>query len=417
MAVLSAYMSKRGCMRCLRRLAPLVPVLMLLMLAVPHALAPGASLDSEDLDSGDSDAQVMLLLLWWAPFGNKPALPDCAMSYGVRGCTLTQDRAEYSRANAVIMHHRELVQEPEELPQLPRPEGQKWIWMNFESPSHSPWLDGLDRLFNLTMSYRFGSDIFLPYGYLQRRRYESVDNPPMNHHGNNVGLPMGRRGSDSQADQHGNNHNAQLTDHHGNNSNHTVVHHGNNSHVRWHHDQSGLRHPALVAWVISNWNEEQERVQFYWRLRRYIRVDIYGRRALRLVNESVLQTISNYKFYLAFENSLHTDYITEKLWHNALQAGAVPVVLGPPRENYERFLPPDAFIHVHDFKSPRALAAYLMYLDRNPTEYGRYLAWRRDYSVHVASFWAEHYCAACQAVQASRKQKKTVKHLEIWFNS
>uniref|UniRef100_A0A3B4CPM8 Fucosyltransferase n=1 Tax=Pygocentrus nattereri TaxID=42514 RepID=A0A3B4CPM8_PYGNA len=365
MAVLSAYMSKRGCMRCLRRLAPLVPVLMLLMLAVPHALAPGASLDSEDLDSGDSDAQVMLLLLWWAPFGNKPALPDCAMSYGVRGCTLTQDRAEYSRANAVIMHHRELVQEPEELPQLPRPEGQKWIWMNFESPSHSPWLDGLDRLFNLTMSYRFGSDIFF------------VDNPPMNHHGNNVGLPMGRRGSDSQADQH----------------------------------------PALVAWVISNWNEEQERVQFYWRLRRYIRVDIYGRRALRLVNESVLQTISNYKFYLAFENSLHTDYITEKLWHNALQAGAVPVVLGPPRENYERFLPPDAFIHVHDFKSPRALAAYLMYLDRNPTEYGRYLAWRRDYSVHVASFWAEHYCAACQAVQASRKQKKTVKHLEIWFNS
>ncbi|XP_036412133.1 3-galactosyl-N-acetylglucosaminide 4-alpha-L-fucosyltransferase FUT3-like [Colossoma macropomum] len=417
MAIFSLYPSKRVRGKRLRRFAPLMPALVLLVLAVPRALAPGARLDFEDSNSEDSHAHVTLLLLWWAPFGSAHSPPNCATSYGVRGCVLTQDRDKYTRADAVIMHHRELVQEPEALPQLPRPKGQKWIWMNFESPSHSPWLDGLDRLFNLTMSYRFGSDIFLPYGYLQRRRYDSVDDPPIIHGGNNINPQMSHHSSDPRADRHGNDHNGHLTDHHGNRSNHAAGHHSDNSPVWQHRGQSGPRHRALVAWVISNWSEKQERVQFYWRLRRYIRVDIYGRRALRLVNNSVLQTISSYKFYLAFENSLHTDYITEKLWRNALQTGAVPVVLGPSRENYERFLPPDAFIHVHDFKSPRALAAYLMYLDQNPAQYRRYLAWRQDYSVHVTSFWAEHYCAACQAVQASRKQQKTVKHLEIWFNS
>uniref|UniRef100_A0A3B1KA91 Fucosyltransferase n=1 Tax=Astyanax mexicanus TaxID=7994 RepID=A0A3B1KA91_ASTMX len=289
-------------------------------------------------------------------------LPGSCTSYGVRGCVLTLDREEYGHADAVIMHHRDLVNEPDALPKPPRPEGQKWIWMNFESPSHSPWLEGLDGVFNLTMSYRLGSDIFLPYVHSSVAR--------------NNGYP-----------------------------------------VPWRNIRSVRRRRTLVAWVISNWSEEQERVQFYWRLRRYIRVDIYGRRALSLINDSVFQTISGYKFYLAFENSIHTDYITEKLWRNALESGAVPVVLGPPRENYERFLPPDAFIHVHDFKSPRALAAYLLYLDRNPAQYRRYLAWRHDYTVHVTSFWAEHYCAACRAVQASRKQRKTIKHLGFWFQS
>lgn len=372
-------------------LAPLVPALVLLALAVPRAHAPVTRPDPVVwVDSEDSDARVTLLLVWWAPFGSAHGLPDCEAHYGVRGCALTLDRREYARADALIIHHRELVNEPGALPQASRPEGQKWIWMNFESPSHSPWLDGLEGIFNLTMSYHFGSDIFLPYGFLQRRSHANTD-AQMNHHANGQRMDNGKNNGLLSVERHGN----------------------TGRRLR----QPGRRRPALVAWVISNWSEKQDRVQYYWRLSRYIRVDIYGREALRLVNDSVLQTISGYKFYLAFENSLHTDYITEKLWRNALLSNTVPVVLGPPRENYEQYLPPDAFIHVHDFKSPRALAAYLMYLDQNPAQYHRYLAWRRDYTVHVTSFWAEHYCKACQGVQASRKQQKTVRNLEFWFQS
>ncbi|XP_007253052.3 alpha-(1,3)-fucosyltransferase 4 [Astyanax mexicanus] len=442
MAIFSICVSNRVRLKRLRILALIVPAFLLLVLAVPHALAPATWLNSDIDSESDLDTHVTLLLLWWAPFGSTQKLPGSCTSYGVRGCVLTLDREEYGHADAVIMHHRDLVNEPDALPKPPRPEGQKWIWMNFESPSHSPWLEGLDGVFNLTMSYRLGSDIFLPYGYLQRRRHSNSVNPLNRQHGNGKhhqhaidnhllvnrngnGNGDARNGVHSSVARHGNDFKS-LVDHHSININYPVdeenVNDGNLSSnngypVPWRNIRSVRRRRTLVAWVISNWSEEQERVQFYWRLRRYIRVDIYGRRALSLINDSVFQTISGYKFYLAFENSIHTDYITEKLWRNALESGAVPVVLGPPRENYERFLPPDAFIHVHDFKSPRALAAYLLYLDRNPAQYRRYLAWRHDYTVHVTSFWAEHYCAACRAVQASRKQRKTIKHLGFWFQS
>ena len=42
--------------------------------------------------------------------------------------------------------------------------------------------------------------------------------------------------------------------------------------------------------------------------------------------------ISHHKFYLAFENAIHcNDYISEKMWRNALRIGAVPIVFGPHR--------------------------------------------------------------------------------------
>ncbi|KAL4647106.1 alpha-(1,3)-fucosyltransferase 4-like [Arapaima gigas] len=306
----------------------------------------------------DPVERTVTLLLWWQPFGGGHApMPDCAALYGIPGCNVTIDRRAYPRADAVLVHHRDIRGNVSALPQGARPPAQKWIWMNFESPSHTSHLELLEGLFNMTMSYKRGSDIFVPYGYLER----ALGPPPRR-----VSLPTKRR---------------------------------------------------LVAWVVSNWNEDHVRVLFYWRLRRYIPIDVYGRAAAALIDNSVVRTVSAYKFYLAWENSQHTDYITEKLWRNALQSSAVPVVLGPPRSNYEKFLPADAFIHVDDFRGPAQLAAYLRFLARNPRRYRRYFAWKRHYSVHVASFWHEHYCAACTAVRAAARQTKVVSDLGLWFDT
>uniref|UniRef100_A0A0E9P720 Fucosyltransferase n=1 Tax=Anguilla anguilla TaxID=7936 RepID=A0A0E9P720_ANGAN len=38
------------------------------------------------------------------------------------------------------------------------------------------------------------------------------------------------------------------------------------------------------------------------------------------------------------------------------------------------------------------LAAYLRFLAKTPQLYRRYFNWKRDYAVHVTSFWNEHYC-------------------------
>uniref|UniRef100_A0A8C9L3T1 Fucosyltransferase n=1 Tax=Panthera tigris altaica TaxID=74533 RepID=A0A8C9L3T1_PANTA len=154
----------------------------------------------------------------------------------------------------------------------------------------------------------------------------------------------------------------------------------------------------LVAWVVSNWREDSARVRYYHLLKAHVQVDVYGRSHKPLPEKAMAQQLSRYKFYLAFENSLHPDYITEKLWRNALEAWAVPVVLGPSRSDYEQFLPPDAFIHVHDFQSTEELGRYLQALDKDHARYLSYFRWRETLRPRLFS-WALMFCKACRQLQ------------------
>ncbi|XP_042343272.1 alpha-(1,3)-fucosyltransferase 4-like [Plectropomus leopardus] len=313
---------------------------------------------------------AVTLLIWTHPFGRYRKLLDCFEIYQISGCTLTDDESTYGQADAVIIHHRDIAVGSAYLPPEPRPRAQKWIWMNYESPAHTPKLWLFEDVFNLSLTYRTDSDIFLPYGYLVPREGKSLQN--------RVAQPL-RAPS-----------------------------------------RSHLLRPRLLAWVVSNWSESHARVAFYYKLRKYVQVDVFGG-AGRPVPEdsgggSLVQLIGRYQFYLALENSQYTDYITEKLW-NAVRAGAVPVVLGPSRRNYERFLPPEAFIHVDDFPTVRGLARYLLMLRRNPDRLRRHLDWRGGYSVHQPTFWAEHYCTACKAVRRTRGRTDVIKDLTLWFHS
>ncbi|KAL8191114.1 UNVERIFIED_CONTAM: hypothetical protein K2H54_068166 [Gekko kuhli] len=301
----------------------------------------------------DEEDEPLSVLLWWEPFGRSRPLGDCDVRFNISGCRLTANRSRLQEARAVLFHHRDLVLHgPQGLPWARSP-AQRWVWMNFESPTHSPGLHGLAGIFNWTMSYRVDSDVFVPYGYLRAR-------------------PAPAR----------------------------------------------LSFPAktkLVAWVISNWNEAHARVHYYHQLKKYLPIDVYGAQGLELKGDSVVKTVSEYKFYLAFENSQHPDYITEKLWRNAFKSRAVPVVLGPSRSNYELFVPGSSFIHVDDFASPAHLAIYLKFLDKNKNRYRRYFAWRKRYDVQVTSFWDEHCCRVCEAIRAAGPQRKTVQNLANWF--
>ncbi|NXD24348.1 FUT4 fucosyltransferase, partial [Spelaeornis formosus] len=324
--------------------------------ALPELPRVGSETDGEA--GGEEVTVTVTVLLWWEPFGSLPGLPDCQRRYNLSGCRFSTNRSLFGEAQAVLFHHRDLVHHGVERlpPGAPlRPLCQRWVWMNFESPTHSPGLRGLPGFFNWTMSYRHDSDVFVPYGYL----YVPPTPRPFV-------LP---------------------------------------------------RKTRLVAWVISHWNEEHTRVRYYHQLKEHLPIDLYGARGMPLPQDGLLETVSAYKFYLAFENSQHTDYITEKLWKNAFSASAVPVVLGPSRANYERFIPSDSFIHVDDFASPQLLATYLKFLDKNKTNYRRYFAWRNKYEVHVASFWDEHLCKVCEAVRAAGNQINTVQNLASWFES
>lgn len=103
--------------------------------------------------------------------------------------------------------------------------------------------------------------------------------------------------------------------------------------------------------------------------------DVAGSNAAQSAGEPVFKVLPDYKFYLAFENSRATDYVTEKVFR-ALATGTVPVYLGA--SNVRDFMPDDlAVIAVDDFPNVRELAKYLVYLDRNDAEYQKHLEWKR----------------------------------------
>ena len=151
--------------------------------------------------------------------------------------------------------------------------------------------------------------------------------------------------------------------------------------------------PKLVAWFVSNCRTPSRREDYVRELRKYIHVDVYGRcgnlNCDKIKADACYEMLEiNYKFYLAFENSLCVDYLTEKIW-NILSLNVVPVVLGGA--DYKLFLPPHSYIDVRDFKSPKQLAHYLFDLNSNDTLYRQYFEWKHYFEVHRI----RHLCQIC----------------------
>ncbi|XP_068122209.1 4-galactosyl-N-acetylglucosaminide 3-alpha-L-fucosyltransferase 9-like [Hyperolius riggenbachi] len=294
----------------------------------------------------------ILLLIWHWPWGYTFPLNRCYQDYGIPDCRMTTDRSLYNVAHAVIIHHIEITYNKNVLPQQPRPNFQYWVWANVEPPLITKNLDMLDNVFNMTMTFRHDSDIFIPYGQM-----EILKEPQ------NFTIP---------------------------------------------------KKSKLVSWVVSKWYPGVRRITYYEELKKYIPIDVYGAKHTNLSWENFHSTISQYKFYLAFENSEYTDYITEKLWSNAFGSWAIPIVLGTSRENYERFIPGDAFIHVNDFPSAEELASYLLKLDKDDVKYHKYFNWRSHYRVNITIDWQYRYCKACEAVKNGPRYQ-TIPSVAKWF--
>lgn len=52
------------------------------------------------------------------------------------------------------------------------------------------------------------------------------------------------------------------------------------------------------------------------------------------------------------------------------------MVFGPSRRNREQFLPPNTFVHMDSFQSPKEPAQDLLGLDRDHTGHLSYCHWR-----------------------------------------
>ncbi|KAG7265538.1 hypothetical protein CRUP_023669 [Coryphaenoides rupestris] len=232
-----------------------------------------------------------------------------------------------------------------------------------ESPTHTDKTSGLENLFNLTLNYRRDADISVRYNDLA---------------------------------------------------------------IQTTHDRDFVvpKKDKLLCWIVSNTGSKgaPDRIKYYNQLKKYIHVHLFGKisGATPLPLDEYFSVLGTCKFYLAFENSHHKDYFTEKV-SAPFVSGTVPVVRGTRRENYEEFVPSDSFIHVDGFPDPKSLAEYIVELDQGDERYMRYFLWRHHYkaarhllSVHNA--FTKPMCYACDYV-SKHKGYRVVHDLYHWYFS
>lgn len=233
---------------------------------------------------------------------------------------LTLDRKYLDRAFAVVFHMPGLNEHLSG--DLCKPDGQIWVQWNMEPETKFRWMDNLalDDLFDLRMDYHPEADVVCPYyaGFKPERVATPVD-------------PFGKKNR--------------------------------------------------VCMLISSGVNQSRREEYLAELMKYTRIDSYGRLFHNTDMggedqgwDSKVALYSQYKFVIAFENSVLEDYVTEKLY-DPLLAGTVPIYLGAP--NVEEYLPgDDCVVRADRFDSPKELAQYLERCYTDDEEYLKHYRWR-----------------------------------------
>lgn len=238
--------------------------------------------------------------------------------------TFTTDREQLDQADAVWFHGPSITD-------LPPTKQQPWVLMSMESDVNYPALKNPMVLlqFDILMTYRGDADV--PCIYPSWHEYGGFMQPPPAKPSPSPGALAAYIASNPVADRDA--YAAELM-----------------RHIPVDGLGSCLNNASIDGFIMGDWTEGGL--------------------------ESVYSVLPRYKFYLAFENSITTDYVTERVLH-ALASGVVPIYRGAP--NVRDFMPADdAIIDVSDFGSPRELADYLRQLDADPEAYAKHLRWKQD---------------------------------------
>ncbi|XP_032782993.2 alpha-(1,3)-fucosyltransferase C-like [Daphnia magna] len=312
------------------------------------------------------------IILFWNTFHNQT---DMMFGFGqqpfidagcqITNCLTTDDRSLFSQSDGVVIHAGDY--EERDLPTDRSPD-QTFIFLNQDPLANESRLPCFSHphFYNWTMTHRRDSDVYFgtPYAAIRRRENTEISN-----------LISSRQ------------HCFQLAN-----------------------------RKKLIVWFNSRCSTQSQREHYVKQLAEFIPVDIYGKcGALECLprNDPHCETrlLAHYKFYLAAEDSLCPDYITEHFYH-ALMNNIVPVVYGGA--DYTQFAPLNSYINVADFKSAKDLAEYLMLLHNNDALYRKHFDWKQDYELIRKP--SNGWCNLCQKLNDPARVRKSYQDLFQWWN-
>lgn len=329
--------------------------------------------DTSKLDPIEPDSMEPRLkrILYWTAFWDHD---DYYFGFGrdpfknnncrINTCETTKDLSLLNSSDAVLIHINDIFN-VSMMPSYHLPH-QSWVYLNMEPP-HTTRVDlkPFNGLFNLSISYRPDSSFPNPYGKLRELTEEEKVGPA------------------------------------------TSDNHINYSAQKKH----------MAAWFVSDCNCPSSRGWFVQQLQKYIPVHVYGACGNMTCTDAIKcddMLDEDYKFYLAFENSLCKHYVTEKVWR-AIGKHVIPVVLGGA--DYQSILPPHSYINVKDFLSAKDLADYMLKVSSDDVLYNGYFDWKKRYT-HIWPFSIDHVmCDLCAYLHEHQGQIKVIDDLEGWYGA
>jgi len=87
--------------------------------------------------------------------------------------------------------------------------------------------------------------------------------------------------------------------------------------------------------------------------------------------------------------------------------------MGAPRSDYEQAAPPESFVHVDDFPSPRELADFLRSVAADRERYNSFFRWKGIGEYIDTKFW----CRLCAMLHETRRtgRHSVYQRLEHWW--
>lgn len=176
---------------------------------------------------------------------------------------------------------------------------------------------------------------------------------------------------------------------------------------------------ALI--VMSRCNTPAKRQTYLNKLKRLMDVDILGRCGktwncgMKYLHDSCYDVVNQYKFFLAFEDSLCSDYFTDRIFEN-FDYDTVLVTRGGLKGQIKNVLPEGTYIAAEDFNGPKELAAFLKSMSLE--SYVNILKAKHYYQSEVHAYvFREPMCEICHRLNNIDKYRKTIYSIDNLLNS